>query len=132
MVEVRPGCAPEYRFGDALKRVVRQVLAHVLARDVPDGEQHAVTLVVACAVLVRLTEVPERDWSVNSRNDLGEPDVARVAGQHVTAADTALRPHQTRALQREEDLLKIRLRQRGTHSDVPDRRGARLIGVERQ
>ena len=52
-----------------------EVVAHVLAGRVPDGEQHALTLVVARAVLVRLAEVAERDRPVDRRQDLGEADV---------------------------------------------------------
>ena len=43
-------------FRDGLERVGVEMLAHVLPRDVPDREQHALALVVARAVLVRLAE----------------------------------------------------------------------------
>ena len=53
---------------------------HHVAGLLPDREQHALALVVAGAVLVRLAEVAERDRTVDGRQDLGQPDLARAAG----------------------------------------------------
>ena len=48
--------------------------AHVLADAGPDGEQHALALVVAGAVLVGLAEVADRDGAVD-RADTISPSV---------------------------------------------------------
>jgi hypothetical protein len=45
-------------------------MAHMFASHIPNSEQHAMTLVVACTVLVRLTKVAKRDWSVGCRNNV--------------------------------------------------------------
>ena len=45
--------------GDRLQREALEEVAHVLAGRLPDGEQHALALVVARAVLVGLAEVAE-------------------------------------------------------------------------
>ena len=92
--------------------------------------QHALALVVAGAVLVRLAEVAERDRAVDGRHDLRQPDVLRVAGEHVAAADAALGAHQPGALEGEQDLLEVRLRQAGALGDVAHRRRAVGVGVE--
>jgi hypothetical protein len=44
-------------------------MAHMLASHIPNRKQYAVTFVVACTVLVRLTKVAKRDWSVGCRNN---------------------------------------------------------------
>ena len=49
------------------------------------------------------------------------------AGQHVAAADAALRAHQPGALQGEQDLLEVRLGKAGALGDVAHRRGAGLV-----
>ena len=87
--------------------------------------QHALALVVAGAVLVRLAEVAERDRTVDGRHDLGQADLRRVAGEHVAAADAALGAHQAGALQGEQDLLEVGLGEAGALGDVAHRRRAR-------
>ena len=83
----------------------------------PDGQQHALALVVAGAVLVGLSEVAGGDGAVDGGDDLGQGDLLRWAGQHVAAADAPLRADQARSLEGQEDLLQIGLGQGG-----PDRR----------
>jgi hypothetical protein len=85
------------------------VAAHVLAEHSPDGEQHALALVVAGAVLVGLAEVADRDGAVDRAHDVRERDGRRLAGQHVAAAHPPLGPDQAGALERQEDLLEIGL-----------------------
>ena len=59
-----------------------------------------------------------------------QADVRRRAGQHVAAADAALGAHQPGALQRQQDLLEVRLGEPGALGDVAHRRRARLVGVQ--
>ena len=104
-------------------RVKPRAAAHLLAGRLPDRQQHALALVVAGAVLVRLAEVAEADRAVDRGEDLAEADLRRAAGEHVAAADAALRPHQPGALQRQQDLLEVRLGDAGALGDVAHRRG---------
>ena len=109
-----------------------QVFAHVARRDVPDGEKNALSLVVACTLLMRLAEIAECDRSVDGRDDLGESDLTRIACEHVPAAHAALGPHETGTLQGEQDLLQVRLGQTGALGDVTNRRRSGRVAVERQ
>ena len=108
------------------------MVAHVLAGLVPDGDQHALALVVAGPVLVRLAEVAERDRPVDGRHDLRQLDVGRVPGEDVAAADAALGAHQPGALQGEQDLLEVGLGEPRALGDVAHRRRPVVVGVERQ
>ena len=49
------------------------------------------------------------------------------AGEHVAAADAALRAHEARALHREQDLLEVGLGEAGALGDLLHRRG--LVGA---
>ena len=53
-----------------------------------------------------------------------ERDLLGRAGEHVAAADAALRAHQPRALHREQDLLEVRLGEVGALRDLLHRRRA--------
>jgi Type I phosphodiesterase / nucleotide pyrophosphatase len=106
--------------------------AHVLAYFGPHREQHALTLVVAGTVLVRLAEIPGDDGAFNGTDDLAERDVLRGPSQDVTAPDPPLGSHQAGALQRQQDLLQVGLRQSGPFGDIPDRGGLSLAGVQGQ
>ena len=69
--------------------------------------------------------------AVDRGEDLGERDLRRRAGEHVAAADAALRAHQPGALHREQDLLEVRLGEVGALGDLLHRR--RAIGpVQRE
>ena len=59
-----------------------------------------------------------------------QADLLRVPGQHVAAADAALGAHQAGALQREQDLLEVRLGQAGALGDVAHRRRPVVVGVQ--
>ena len=61
----RPACRP------------RAATAHAFAHVAPDGEQHALALVVARAVGVGLAEVAGLDRAVDRRDDLGQGDLLR-------------------------------------------------------
>jgi hypothetical protein len=67
----------------------------VLADLGPDVKEGALPLVVAGPVLVRGTEVPYDDRSVNGRDDLAERHIPRWSCEHVTAADAALGPDES-------------------------------------
>ena len=97
----------------------------------PDGQEDALTLVIAGSVLVRLAEVAGGDRPVDGGDDLGERDLFGRPRQHVAAADAALGADQPGALEGEQDLLEIGLRQAGALGDVPHR-GRRLGAVERE
>ena len=96
----------------------------------PHDEQHALALVVAGAVLVGLAEVAGDDGAVDGAHDLAQRDLLRRAGQHVAAADAALRAHQTGALERQEDLLEVGLGEAGAVGDVAHRGRARRVVVQ--
>jgi hypothetical protein len=98
------------------------MVAHVLAHLGPDGQQHALPLVVAGAVLVGLAEVARHDGSVHGADDLTEGDLRRRAGEYIAPADPALRSNEACALQGEENLLEVRLRQPSALGDVTNRR----------
>lgn len=89
-MQVRPWGASARRVGDSLQGVVVEMLTHVRSGDVPDREQDAVTLVVASAVLVGLSEVAQGDRTVDCGDDLGEADIAGMSRENVPAADAAL------------------------------------------
>jgi RluA family pseudouridine synthase len=118
--------------GDVGQRVAPEVRTHVLTHHVPDGQQDALALVVAGAVLVRLAEVAERDGSVHGAHDVGQADLRRRSGEDVAPTHAALGAHQTGALQREEDLLQVRLGEAGAFGDVPHGGGTAGVGVQRE
>ncbi len=89
MVQFGPRSGTTRRIGDALERVIGQMVAHVFSRDIPNGEQHAMSFMVTRPVLVGLTEVAERDGAVRGGDDLGEQDFVGRSRQNVTTADTA-------------------------------------------
>ena len=106
------------------------MLAHELARFVPHGDQHALTLVVARPVAVWLTEVADRDRPVDGRDDLRQLNPGRVPRQHVTATDATLRAHQAGAFQGQQDLLEVGLWETGALGDVANGRRPDVVGVQ--
>ncbi len=77
-------------------------------------------------------EVADGDRAVDGGHDLAQGDLAGLAGQHVAAAHAALRAHDAGALEGEEDLLQVRLRQAGALGDVAHRGRPGLVGVQRE
>ena len=75
----------------------------------PDGEEHALALVVAGSAGVGLAEVAGHDGPVDRRDDLGQGDLLGGAGQHVAAAHPPLGTHQPGAFEGQEDLLQVGL-----------------------
>ena len=77
---------------------------------------------MALAVVVLADERGER--TLDRGEDLGEVDLLGRAGEHVAAADAALRPHEPGPLHREQDLLEVGLREVRALGDLLDRRRA--------
>ena len=87
------------------------------------------------------SHAPSRCGSPKSPTEIG-PSTAEtisdswmfggIPGQDVAAADAALGPHEPGALEGEQDLLEVRLRQAGALGDVADRRRPRLVRVQGQ
>src|SRR5918996_292093 len=107
--------------GDVGQRHPVEVAAHVLAQHPPDGQQHALALVVAGTVLVRLAEVAHGDRPVDGADDVAQRDGGRFPGEDVAAAHSPLRADQPRTLERQQDLLQVGLGEPGALGDVPDR-----------
>src|ERR687891_1022177 len=118
--------------GDVGQRHLVEVAAHVLAQHPPDGQQHALALVVAGTVLVRLAEVAHGDRPVDGADDVAQRDGGRFPGEDVAAAHSPLRADQPRTLERQQDLLQVGLGEPGALGDVPDRGRPGLGRVQRQ
>ena len=130
VLETRPGVPARGRIGDCLQGVGAEVLAHVTRREVPDGQEHALTLVVARAVLMGLTEITEGDGAVDGRDDLGEFDLGGRSREDIPASDAALRPHEAGTLQGEKNLLQIGLGKPGALRNVAHGGRADVLAVE--
>jgi hypothetical protein len=96
----------------------REVLTHVISHVSPYAEQHALALVIARAVLMRLAEVSSGDRPVNGRDNLSQSYSFGGPGENVTPSDAALRSDQSDALQTEQDLLKVGLGESGALGEV--------------
>lgn len=81
---------------------------------------------------MRFAEVSDGDRTIDRGDDLGQLDIGGLAGECVTAADTALGTDEAGSLQREKNLLEIGLGQTGAFCDVANRRRAGLRLVEGQ
>ena len=110
------------------------MLSHVLACEVPDGQQHALSFVVAGTILVRLAEIAERDRSINCGDDLGEANLICGSRKYVSTTHAALALDQPRTFKCKENLLQIGLRQTCAVSNVADAGwpGGILMQSERQ
>jgi hypothetical protein len=97
------------------------VVAHVLTDAGPHGEQHALALVVARAVLVRLTEISGHYRAVDRADDLAQGDLFRRSCENITAPHAALGTDEPGAFEREQDLLQVGLRKASPLCDVADR-----------
>ena len=129
---LRPWSDTACGIGHRLQGEAVEDLTHVFAGCFPDRKQHALAFVVARTVLVRLAEVAEGDRSVDCAQNLADANLLSGAGEHIATADTALRSYQSGALQREQDLLEVRLRQSGAFRNVANRGGNRLLCVQRE
>ncbi len=63
--------------------------AHGLTGLFPDSEKCALTLMVAGPIFMGFAEVAKGDRPVNSGEDLREPNLAWIPGEHITTSDTA-------------------------------------------
>ena len=132
MKRLGPGRGSTGGVGDGGQGETFEMLTHVVAGLLPNGEQDALTLVVARPVLMGFTEVAEGDGSIDGGDDLVQVYVAGRASQCVAPADAALGLHESRALQGQQDLLEVRLGETRSFRDVAHRGGAGRIGVEGQ
>jgi hypothetical protein len=109
-----------------------EVLAHVLTYLRPDGQQDALALVLAGAVLVGPAEVPGHDGAVDGVHDLAQGDRLGRAGQHVAAAHPPFGTDEPGPFESQEDLLQVRLGQPRALGDVAHRGGPEGVAVESQ
>ena len=65
-VDFRPRTFARCSRGDCVESVRVEMLAHVVTSHIPDGEQHALSFVVAGAILMGLPEVAEGDGAIDS------------------------------------------------------------------
>ena len=61
----RPRAGTGRRVGDGREREAFEVMLHVFARLLPDGQQDALALVIARTVLVGFAEIAEGDGAVD-------------------------------------------------------------------
>jgi hypothetical protein len=125
-----PGRLATGDVSDGCKGVGAQVLAHVPSCQVPDGQQHTLSVVVTGSILVWLSKVAERDRSVDSGDDLRESNLIGGLSEHISASDAAFRLDESGTLQGEEDLLEIWLGKRSPLGDVAHRGRASLVLME--
>ena len=98
----------------------------------PNGEEDALTLVVASPVLVGFAEVARLNRPVDGAHDLAERDLLGRPGENVPAANPPFGPDDSGAFQGEQDLLQVGLGKTGPFRDVSNRSRIRLSVVERQ
>ena len=121
------GVADPRALDELREREALEDLAGLVGHPDPDLLQHAVTL----AVVVLAHQRGER--AVDRGEDVGERDLLGRAGEHVAAADAALRAHEAGALHREQDLLEVGLGETGALGDLLHRRRPlRAVQRERQ
>jgi len=115
---VAPG--PRHHVGQAERL---EVGADRFADVRPDGQQDALTLMVAGAVGVGLSEVAGGDRPVDGRDNLGQADLLGQAGQDVATSDPSFGAHQSGPFERQEYLFEIRLGESRPLGNIPHRRG---------
>jgi len=108
------------------------VLAHVISDVGPNPEQDALALVITGAILVWLAKVAGRDGSIDRGHDLGQRDGLGGPGQHVAAADAALRADEPYAFQAQENLFEVRLGETGAFGEVANRGGLAVVVAKGQ
>jgi hypothetical protein len=118
--------------GDGGEGVAGEVVTHVVAGDLPHGEQHALSFMVTRAVLMRCAEIAEGDRAVDRRHNFRQPDLLRRSSEYVTPTDTALGAHEPGALQRQQNLLEVRLGECGALCDVSNRRRPGALAMQRK
>ena len=92
--------------------------SHMVAHICPYREQRALSFVIASATDMGLAEIPDHDRTVHGGDDLAQREPVGRPGQDVTPAHTPFGPDEASALQREQDLLEVRLRQPGALGNV--------------
>lgn len=117
---------------DGGQRVGTEVLTHVPTGNVPNRQEDTLALVVTRAVLVGRAEIAECDRTIDGGYDVGKLDVGRVACEHISAADSALRLDDSCTFQCEQNLFQVGLGEGRSFSDVAHGRRTRFVGVKRQ
>ena len=97
------------------------MLTHVITGLLPDGQQNALTLMIARTILVRFPEVTQCDRTIDRRNHLVQTNLGGWASQGVAATDPPFRADQTGTFQCEQDLFQIRLGETRALGDVTHR-----------
>lgn len=120
------------RVGNRLQGETVEDPPHVFTGCLPDGQQHALALMVTRAILVGLTEVAKTDRPVDRTENLADSDFDGRAGKHVAAPDATLRSNETRTLQRQQNLLEIRLWNCRAFGDIAHRRRPLSRVVQRE
>ena len=113
-----PAAGSFYEFGEGDPR--EDCASFVVELD-PHFLQHAVPL----AMIVALGE--GRRGAFHCGHDLGQGDEFRCTCQHVATPHSTFRMHKARALDSEQDLFEVRLREFGAFRDFFDRRGPVLF-----
>jgi len=117
------GGQPSSLLDHVLEGEAREVLAHVVADFGPHAEQDALSLVVAGTIAVGLTEVTGDDRAVDRGHNFGQGDGGGVASQHVATTDAALGANESDALQTQQNLLEVGLRETGALGQVTNGNG---------
>lgn len=91
------------------QRKAGQMVLHVVSNVGPHCEENALSLVIAGSILVRLTKIARHNGPVDGRYDLSEGDLVHRTSEDVSSANTTLRADQSGSLERQQDLLEIRL-----------------------
>ncbi len=87
---------------------------------------------VTGTVGVWLSKVTQGDRAVSGANDFSQVDFMRMPSEDVAATDPSFRTHQPGPLEREQNLLEVRLGQPCPFGDVADRRRPSFILVQCQ
>ena len=127
-----PGCVAAGDVGDRRQREPVEMGPHHLAGLLPDRQQHALTLVVTGPVGMRLAEITERDRTIDGGHDLGQQDLVGRTRQHVSAAHSAFGSDESGALEGEQNLFEVRLRERCSLGDVANRSRSCFVVAERE
>jgi hypothetical protein len=107
------------------------MVSHVVSCNIPNGEQDALSFVIARAILMGLAKVTKSDGAVYGRNNVRQTNIAWSFSQYVAATNAALRTHKSGAFQSEKDLFEIGLRKSSALGNISDRGRVSGLGMER-
>ncbi len=101
-----------------LKREAGEVVTHVVTHLGPYAQKHTLAFVVAGPVAVGFAEVARHNWTVDGSHNFGQRDRGSVAGEDVAAAHPSLRANEPHALEAQENLLEVGLRETSALGEV--------------